>query len=320
MAITLQELAKNSDDKLVQGFISEVITDSYLLSALTFDDCISSTGTSDMVYAYKRVKTPMEAKFRALNEEPAKSKPEIERITTRIAILSDAWEMDRVARDAAPDLYETYLEESKNAIIRKFNSTVVGGDTETDANGFDGLDKALKGTATDFTSNVDLSVIDKSSALAFAEEMDNLFSALVRTPDVVMTSPSMKVKINAICRVLGLATTTPDSAGKQVSAWNGVRIEELRDGSLTGNAIYAACLGLNELHGVTLNGSNAIAVHLPDWNAPGAVKSGDAEFVCGLALKKTKAAGVLRPKGTAAASYSAPQPPAYSAPGAGGDN
>lgn len=299
--ITLDELATNSDSKLVQGFVNEIITDSYLLSAMTFDDCLTSTGTSDLSYSYKRVKTPMEAKFRALNSEPAKTKPEIDRITTSVAILSDSWDMDRVAKDAAEDLYALYLEESKNAIIRGFNKTVINGDTDSEADGFDGLDKAVKGTSTDMTSKVDLSSITKESALAFAEEMDTFLSLLMRTPDVLMVSPSMKVKINAICRVLGLSNVTMDSAGRRINSWDTIRIEELRDGALATNDIYAACLGMDGFHGITLKGGNAVTVALPDWTSPGAVKSGDAEFVCGCALKATKAAGVLRAKAGAAA-------------------
>lgn len=294
--ITLAELAENSDDKLVQGFINEIITSSFLLSRMTFDDCLTSTGTSDLVYAYKRVKTPMSASFRKLNTEPKKSKPEIERIKTQVAILSDAWDMDRVTKDAASDLYQLYLEESRDAIIRKFSMAVINGDTTVEEDGFDGLSKAVKDSSTEFTSKTDLSVITQASALAFSEELDTMISALLRTPDVLMVSPAMKVKINAICRVLGLATTTPDSAGHQVSAWNGIPIEEMKDGSLTTNDVYAACFGMNEFHGITLKGGNAITVSLPDWNSPGAVKSGDAEFVCGCALKQTKAAGVLRAK------------------------
>ena len=298
--ITLEELAANSDDKLVQGFVNEVITESYLLSRMTFDDCLASTGTSDLVYAYKRLKTPKTAAFRALNTEPAKSKVEIERVKTQVAILSDAWDMDRVAKDAAPDLYALNLEESKNAIVRKFTATVINGDTNVDENGFDGLDKALKGSATEFSSETSLDAIDQATALAWCEEMDTVISALLRDPDALMVSPRMKVKINAICRVLGLATTTPDTAGRQVSSYNGIPIQTMKDGSLTTNDVYAVCFGINEFHGITLSGGNAIAVHLPDWEKPGAVKTGDAEFVCGCALKQTKAAGVLRAKAVAA--------------------
>lgn len=298
--ITLEELATNSDDKLVQGFINEVVTESYLLSRMTFDDCLANTGTSDLVYAYKRLKTPKTAAFRALNTEPAKSKVEVERVKTQVAILSDAWDMDRVAKDAATDLYALNLEESKNAIVRKFTATVINGDTNVEENGFDGLDKALKGSATEFSSETGIDVIDQATALAWCEEMDTVISALLRDPDVLMVSPRMKVKINAICRVLGLATTTPDTAGRQVSSYNGIPIQTMKDGSLTTDDVYAVCFGINEFHGITLSGGNAIAVHLPDWEKPGAVKTGDAEFVCGCALKQTKAAGVLRAKAAAA--------------------
>lgn len=297
--ITLEELATNSDDKLVQGFINETITDSFLLSRMTFDDCLTSSGTSDLAYTYKRVKTPMEAQFRAINTEPKKTKPEIERVTTRVAILSDSWDMDRVTKDAAEDLYQLYLEGSKNAIIRKFNKAIINGDTATEADGFDGLNKALTGSDTEISSAVDLSTITKDSALAFAEEMDTLLSLLTRTPDALMVSPTMKVKINAICRVLGINNITMDTAGKSVSSWDGIHIEEMRDGALTTNDIYVVCFGMEDFHGITLKGGNAIGVHLPDWDAPGAVKTGDAEFVCGCALKKTKAAGVLRAKSAA---------------------
>ena len=40
MATTLADLAANSQDKLVQGFVNEIITDDYLLGAMTFDDCM----------------------------------------------------------------------------------------------------------------------------------------------------------------------------------------------------------------------------------------------------------------------------------------
>lgn len=294
--ITLAELATNSDDKLVQGFVNEVITDSFLLSRMTFDDCLTSSGTSDLAYAYKRVKTPMTAAFRALNSEPALTAPEIERVTTSVGILSDSWKLDRVSKDAAEDLYEVYIKGSKDAIIRKFNKTVISGDTEVEENGFDGLDKAVTGSSTEFVSAVDLSSVDKASALAFATEMDELFGSLSRTPDALMMAPKSLVRVNAVCRVLGLNNITRDDAGKIVRSWNGVPIEEMKDGAMTSGDIYAVCFGMEEFHGITLKGGNAISVNLPDWTTPGAVKTGDAEFVCGCALKKTKAAGVLREK------------------------
>lgn len=294
MATTLATLAENSQDKLKQGFVNELITDSYVLNMMPFDDCLTANGTSDLVYAYKRTVTGASAEFRALNEEPTASEVKIKKVTTKPGILSSKWDMDRVAKAAAEDLYELKVAESKNAIIRKFNKTLIAGDTATEEKGFDGLDKALKGSTTEFASAIDLTALDKPTALAFATEMDTLLAALVRDPDVLAVSPHMATMMNAVCRYIGMESLTMDDAGKRVQHWDGIRIEKLKDGALASNDVYAVCFGMEEFHGITLTGDSGISVHLPDWNAPGAVKSGDSEFVCGCALKKTKAAGVLR--------------------------
>lgn len=296
MAVTLEDLAQNSGDKLTQGFINEIVTDSYLLSALTFDDCMTANGTSDLVYSYKRVKTPASAAFRAIGAEPAETAPTFEKVSTAVGIISDKWTLDRVAKDAASDIYELYLEESKNAVIRKFNDAFINGDTAADANGFDGLAKALTGTSTESTSSVSLASVDQKTALAYMQELDSMLSALMRTPDVLLMSAAQHVKLNACLRVVGLGTQTMETAGRVVDAYNGVPIQELRDGSIATGDVYACCLGLDGVHGITLAGGSAVTVNLPDWSTPGAVKSGDCELVCGMAVKATKAAGVLHPK------------------------
>lgn len=299
MAVTLAQLAEASTDALQQGFINEIVTDSFLLDQLIFDDCLTSNGTSNMVYGYDRVTEGAKAKFRKLNAEPEKSDAKVKKITTKPGILASAFEIDRVARAANEGLYELKVVEVKNAIVRAFGDTFINGDTTTDEDGFDGLSKALAGTSTEFTSGVDLSAITKEGALAFANEMDIMLGELTRDPDVIMTSRAMKARMNAICRILGIANVTMDSAGHRVQAWDGIRIEQT-DTAVGNNDVYAACLGMEDLHGICL-AENTIAVNLPDWNTPGAVKTVDGEFVCGLALKKTKAAGVLRAKGSTSA-------------------
>lgn len=295
MAVTLAYLAAVSTNKLVQGFINELVTDSFILSQLQFDDCLTATGTSNLVYQYNRVTQGAEAKFRALNTEPQKSDIKTTPITVTPGILSGAFDIDRVAKDANENLYQEKLTELKNSIIRGFGNAFILGDKTVDANGFDGLSKALTGTSTEFTSAVDISSITKDSALAFASEMDTLLGALTRDPDVIMVSHTMKSRMNAICRLLGISNVTMDSVGHRIQTWDGIRIEECKGQGVTNNDVYAMNLGLEDLHGITLK-NNAITVNLPDWNAPGAVKTIDGEFVCGIALRKTKAAGVLRAK------------------------
>lgn len=296
MAVTLEDLAQNSNDKLAQGFINEMITDSYLLGAMTFDDCMTPSGTSDMVYAYRRVTTNATATFRALNAEPTISDAKTTRKTSNVGILTSSWQMDRVARDAAPDLLELKMEEAKNAIIRKFNAQCMEGVADTSTGAWVGLSTELRGGATEVTSATALTSITQAAALAYSQELDAMLSGLIRTPDVLLVSPAQQVKLSAIARVLGIGANTIEYMGKQLTAWNNIPIQVLRDGAISNGDVYALCLGLDEFHGVTLKGGNAIEVHEPDWAMPGAVKTGDAEFVCGIALKNSKAAGVLREK------------------------
>lgn len=305
MAVTLAELAELSPNKVVQGFINELVTDSFILSQLQFDDCLSATGTSNLVYQYNRMIEGMEAKFRALNTEPTKTDSKEKAITVTPGILSGAFDIDRVAKAANESLYQEKLTELKNAIIRGFGNAFIKGDKTVDANGFDGLSKALSGTSTELVSAVDLSAVTKDSALAFANEMDVMLGELTRDPDVIMVSKAMKSRMNAICRILGINAVTMDTAGHRIQVWDGIRIEECKGQGVTNNDVYAMCLGMEDLHGITLK-EDAISVNLPNWDAPGAVKTIDAEFVCGVALRKTKAAGVLRAKPATPAKPSEP--------------
>ena len=200
MATTLKQLADAAGDKVVQGFVNEMADSSFLLNNLIFDNCISANGTSDLVYGYKRLNTYAEAHFRALGEEPTKSDIAFERVNTNLAILSDAFDIDRVAADAASDLYAEKLTEVKNSIIRGFSKQVVAGDKGSNA--FDGLTKILKGKSTEVTGTTALAAVDsKEEALKFASDMDIVLSQLMRDPNVILVSRTTKNKMNAAARL-----------------------------------------------------------------------------------------------------------------------
>ena len=59
-------------------------------------------------------------------------------------------------------------------------------------------------------------------------------------------------------------------------------------------AIYAVSLGLDGFHGISPTGTSVIQSYMPDLTAPGAVKTGEVEFVAGVALKNTLKAAVLK--------------------------
>ena len=295
--VTLEQLAKANGDKIAQGFISELATNSYLLEHMPFDNCVSANGGSDLVYGYKRLKQYAEAETRGLGVDAnGGNSIDFDFITTKLSILTSLQNIDRVAAEAGPELYQTYLEEINNAIIRKFTQCVVSGNG---TDGFKGLVETVKGTDTEVTAEASLEAVDsKEEALKFAADMDNVLSKLMREADLILVSRSTKNKMNAAARLIGMGTSTQDTAGHRISAWDGIPLIVI-DGMADGD-IVPVVLGMDAFHGITMKGDNAISVYLPDFTAPGAQKAVEAEFVCGCALKNSKAAGLLHLKKGAA--------------------
>lgn len=306
MAVTLEQLKAGTGDKIAQGVISELQANSLLLDRLTFDDCVSATGGSNLTYGYNRVKTPATAAWRELNAEYEANEAEAEYVTTELGILGGSYKIDRVtanATDGAPvDHVTLQLEEKRKATIRAFNNAVING-TEA-ANKWDGLKTALKSSSTEKTATVDMKTFAniKQNALEWAFEFNLWLATLCRKPDMLLVNANTAAKLGTIATVLGQYQTTTTEAGVVYPSFAGIAVEDLGSGDKDGTPvvadgdIYAVCLGMSELHGITLSGGNGFKVYTPDFEAEGAVHEGSVEFVCGTALKQTKAAGVFHEK------------------------
>ena len=297
MAVTLQQLKASTQDRIAQGLISELQASSLLLDRLTFADCVSAAGGSNLTYGYNRIKTPSKAGFRNLNNEYTASEAEFEAVSVELGILGGSYEIDRVvaaATNGAPvDEVIMQLTEKRKATVRAFNNAVING---TKAAGrFDGLAKGLAGTATEKTSTVDISDFDKmkANAIAFMYDFKQWLKLFARKPDMLLVSPMMATKLETIASILGQYQTKTSEAGRDYGTFAGIAVEDLGAADETGKDvidsedIYGVCFGLEEFHGVTLAGGNGLSVYTPDFNSPGAVKKGEVEFVCATALKAT---------------------------------
>jgi len=82
--------------------------------------------------------------------------------------------------------------------------------------------------------------------------------------------------------VIPIETRDPDGVG------GGGNITNLTD-------LYAVSFGLDAFHGASMAGKPLVAYYPPEWNTPGAVKTGELEIGPGaMILRNTKACGVLR--------------------------
>lgn len=321
MAITLAEMKVGLADKVAQHVVDTFLRHSEILQLLPFDNCVSPTGGSTLTYSYVQKKLPSVAAFRALNTEYTPGAAQIEKKTAELKIFGGAFELDRVLKQAEGPYNNLafQMQEKILAAISLFHYTLINGDATTNVNEFDGLDKMLAGTSTEYGTD---GLIDVSTAENLKANADKFYEALQiliaeTGADALLCNARTITKIQTLARILGYKTESEEAFGRKVTTMDGVRLMDLGDHytvtgtTATANSCVKAGLtrdagtGLTDIYGVkfdvndgfhaaTLTGNGVIHQYLPDFNTPGAVKKGEVEMVGAGVLKNTKHAGVLR--------------------------
>ncbi|WP_339063567.1 major capsid protein [Tepidibacillus marianensis] len=325
MAITLEQAKVGMANKVVQQVIDEFRRSSLMLDRLIFDNAVSpGTGGSTLTYGYTRLKTPAQAGFRSLNTEYTTQEADREDKSVNLKIFGGAFEVDRVIANTAGAIDEVQfqLNEKIKAAANLFHYTVINGDSAVDSKAFDGLDKALVGSSTEVGTN---DFVDLSTSIAlddnykeFMDILDDFLAELDGKPSMLLGNSKLISKIKSVARRAGYLTASEDAFGRKVNGYDGIPLVDLEwyvnaaglavpttpivdtrtpDGATVVPGLtdlFAVRLGLDGFHGVTVTGNGVIDTYLPDFNTPGAVKTGEVEMVAAVALKATRAAGVLR--------------------------
>ncbi len=315
MAVTLAQAKVGLNDKLSPLVIDEFRKSSFLLDHIPFDDCVSQPGGgSTMTYSYTRVITQPTAEFRELNEEFTPQEAAKERHSVDLKIFGGAFQIDRVIADlgGAANEVSFQMAQKVKAAAALFTDTVINGDSDTDAKAFDGLEKALAGSSTEFIPEaaIDLSTsqaID-TNYMYFLDALDEFLMGLDGAPDFIGGNTKLIAKLRACARRAGMYQTTRNDFGQQVERYGSIPLVDLGakpgtndpivpilDSGDTGcTSLYAVRFGLDGFHAVSPMGVPPVRQWLPDYRTAGAVKTGEVEMVAAVALKATKAAGVMR--------------------------
>lgn len=323
MPITLAEAKVGMADKVDQQIVDMFRRSSLLLDRLTFDNAISpGTGGSTLVYGYTQLKTPSTAAVRAINSEYTANEAKREKKTTQAIIMGGAFEVDRVIQDTSGAIDELVFQadEKIKATANFFTNCVINGTAAgTAAPGkttgtFDGLNKLLANSSTEYTATADLSTSANVTANynQFLDELDEFISGLDGMPDMLLMNRKMLSKLRGIARRAGYYESAKDDFGRVVETYNGIALMdagEFYDGTKTVDIvadtaagsgtfgtsdIYAVKFGLDAFHGISPTGTKVITSYMPDLTLPGAVKKGEVELVAGVALKNTLKAGHMK--------------------------
>lgn len=312
MAVTLEQAKLNVQDDLQLGVIDEFRKSTWLFDNLIFDDVVSATGGgATLTYAYTRLKTQPTAGFRNVNEEYATSEVEKQRFTADLKIFGGGFKVDRVIANMGGIADEVALQMAQKikAAGALFNDTVINGDSAVDSKSFDGLEKALKGSSTEYkpAAAIDLSTSEAvtKNFQAFLDALDEFLMTLDGKPSFIGGNTKLIAKLRACARRAGMYQVTKDSFGNQVESYGvipfvdfgskpGTNDDVVKTETTGETSLYAARIGLDGFHGISMAGQPPVKTWLPDFATAGAVKEGEVEMIAAVALKATKAAGVMR--------------------------
>ena len=312
------------DDKVWGQVVDTFLRESEILQLLPFDNCVSPSGGSTLTYTYVQTVLPSTAEFRALNTEFTDSAAKLEQKSADLKIFGGKFPLDRVLKQAEGKFNNMafQMEQKIKAAISLFHYTLINGDSTTNNKEFDGLDKMLAGTKSEFNKSAVLDISTAEKLKTNADQFYELLTTLIRDTDadaLLMNSKTI-AKVQTLARILGYKTESEEAFGKKIVSMDGVRLMDLKnhytvsgsqatavpcvkDGitrtvstSQTGlTDIYAVKFDVNDgFHGATLTGTAGISKYLPDFTNPGAVKEGEVEMVAAAILKNTAHAGVLR--------------------------
>lgn len=309
MALTLADVKMNTQEHLFPQVIDEFRKSSFLLDNMIFDDAVSpSGGGATLTYAYNRVITQATAASRAINAEYTAQEAKKKRFAVDLKIMGGAFTIDRVlaATGGIVDEVQFQMSQKIKATQAAFSDMVINGDTGKDANGFDGLSKALTGSATEMKGGIDLSTAAKVTTeyMAFLDLLDEMLAGMDGAPTALLGNTQMIAKVRAAARRASMYQANKDNWGMQVEYYGTTPLIDLgakagsNDPIIATTAgktdLYAVRIGLDGFHGVSIAGQSPIKTWLPDFQTAGAVKKGEVELVAAVALKASRAAAVMR--------------------------
>jgi len=314
MPITLEEAKALSQDKLTQDVIDE-FRKSALLDMLPFDNTVKPQGGVTLAYVYNRVTTLPTAAARAINSEYIAQEAKTTAYTVNLKVFGGAFELDRVIindEKQVVDHVQFQLQQKIQATRALFHDMFINGDAGVDASGteFDGLDKALVGSSTELTPSAAINLSNSTNIdtnwKVFLDSLRKMRARLDGAPTLYLMNSEMYAVFQSVMDRAGINLASKQNYGDEVSQWGPSLVMALGDkpgssdpiipidDSNGETSIYAVRLALDGVHGVAPSGSAFINAYLPDLTRPGAVKRGEVEMVAAIALKATRAAGVLR--------------------------
>ena len=214
MALLLAEAAKLSTDTLRAGVIETIIKDSPILRLLPFMDIVGNS------LKYNRENTLPSVAFYAVGDTWAESAPDFSQETASLSIMGGDADVDaylQQTRSNVNDIQREVIELKAKSMRHKFEDTFINGDTGTDPNAFDGVDKlAVAGQTVTITAN--------GGPLTLRKLDELIDKVLGGKPQMLLMSRRSRRDLTHLMRTSGGLQVEKDEFGAWVELHNGIPV------------------------------------------------------------------------------------------------
>lgn len=319
MPSTLADAKLNTQEAYEPAVIDEFRKDSPLLDSMIFEPAVNPAGGgATLTYGYRRLVTQANAAFRAFNTEYTDDNVKTEQHSVELGVLGGSFSIDRVLANLGPatsNEVSLQMGQKIKAANAKFADAMINGERNEDNDtGFDGLNKALTDSTTEWNHPVNWADFDTDPRAEHKalDAIDEFLELLDGTPTMILGNKRALARVRAAARRAGQYTKDPvegllGSDGRPITreSYGGIIFADAgtKAGSndpvipVTGGLtdLYAVRIAPDGFHAVTTTTSQIVRTWLPDFTTSGAVKRGEVELgPVAVALKQTKAAAVWR--------------------------
>lgn len=248
MAITLQMAQINARSDIDHAVIDNLRRYSWVMDQMTFDDAVTpGAGGATLTYGFTLLKTARGASFRPIGSEYTPAEAEREHRTVQLRPLGGSFQVDRVLANLGPAATNEVAFQMQQLLVAattEYVNQMINGDTAVDQNGFDGLDKLLVGSSTEYvpdpagTQYADWTVatVDtQAKANQRLDQIDEWLSSIVPSRvgsgDASMPGavpPGVKAligntrsiaRLRALARWASIYTSEKDDLGRQIERY-----------------------------------------------------------------------------------------------------
>jgi len=248
VAITLAMAQINARDDIDHAVIDSLRRYSWLADQITWDDVVTpGTGGASLTYGFTVLKTARGGAFRAIGSEYTPDEAEREHRTVELRPLGGSFAVDRVLANlgpAATNEVNFQMQQLLVGAMTTLQDQMINGDTAVNANGWNGLDKMLVGSSTEYVPDASgseytdwsMATVDtQAKANQRLDEIDEWLSSIVPSrigsgdaaqPGAVPAGTKAIIgntrsiaRLRALARWASIYTSERDSLGRKVEMY-----------------------------------------------------------------------------------------------------